>query len=56
MPHLIIKLQCLFIKSPWVSMLSILEIKKNKGSKSGGVGKYKFKNFYSEKKNYNLSV
>ena len=39
MPHLIIKLQCLFIKSPWVSMLSILEIKKNKGSKSGGVGR-----------------
>ena len=49
-PHLIIKLQCLFIESPSVSLLSILEIKKNKGSNSGGVGKYKFKNFNSEKK------
>lgn len=29
-PHLIIKLQCLFIESPWVSLLSFLEIKKNK--------------------------
>jgi hypothetical protein len=50
MPHLIIKLQCLFIESSWVSLLSILEIKKNKGFKSRGVGKYKFKNFNSEKK------
>lgn len=50
MPHLIIKLQCLFIESPWVSLLSIIEIKKNKGFKSGGVEKYKFKNFNSEKK------
>ena len=30
-PHLIIKLQCLFIESSSVSLLSILEIKKNKG-------------------------
>lgn len=49
-PHLIIQLQCLFIESPSVSLLSILEIKKNKGSNSGGVGKYKFKNLNSEKK------
>lgn len=49
-PHLIIKLQCLFIESPLVSLLSILEIKKNKGSNSGGVGKYKFKNLNFEKK------
>ena len=49
-PHLIIKSQCLFIESPSVSLLSILEIKKNKGSDSGGVGKYKFKNLNSEKK------
>jgi hypothetical protein len=49
-PHLIVKLQCLFIESPSVSLLSILEIKKNKGSNSRGVGKYKFKNLNSEKK------
>jgi hypothetical protein len=49
-PHLIIKLQCLFIESPSVSLLSILEIKKNKGSNSGGIGKYKFKSLNSEKK------
>ena len=49
-PHLIVKLQCLFIESPSVSFLSILEIKKNKGSNSGGVGIYKFKNLHSEKK------
>jgi hypothetical protein len=50
MPHLIIKLQCLFIESPWVSLLSILQIKKNKDSKFEGVGAYKFKNINLGKK------
>lgn len=53
-PHLIIKLQCLFIESPSISLLSILEIKKNKGSNSGGMGKYKFKNLNFEKKELQL--
>lgn len=54
MPHLITKLQCWFIESPCISLLSILEIKKNKGSQSGGFGKYKFKNLYFEKKSLQL--
>ena len=54
LPHLIIKLQCLFIESPSVSLLSIFEIKKNKRFNSGGVGKYKFKNFNFEKKKLQL--
>jgi hypothetical protein len=49
-PHLIIKLQCLFIESSSVSFLSILEIKKNKGFDSGEIEKYKFKDLHSEKK------
>jgi len=50
MPHLIIKLQSLFIESSCVSLLSIIEIKKNKSFQFGRVGKNKFKNFNSEKK------
>jgi hypothetical protein len=50
MPPLITKLQCLFVESSFISLLSILEIKQNKGSYYGGYGKYKFKNFQYEKK------
>lgn len=38
------------MESPCISLLSIFELKKNQGSQSGGFGKYKFKNFKSEKK------
>jgi len=41
-PHIIERLQCLFIESSSITLISIIELKKNMGSKSPGLGKLSF--------------
>jgi hypothetical protein len=49
-PHIIEKLQCLFIESASMTLIAIIEVKKNHGSKSTVLGKLKnTKYMYSKK-------
>lgn len=49
LPHLIQKLQCIFIESPVFSLYSVLFVKSNKSFINFGLGKWSFLNFEAKK-------
>jgi hypothetical protein len=42
LPHLLDKLQCLFIESAAITLICIIEVKRNSGSRSSGLGNLAF--------------